>query len=347
MKNPSSATIIKYLTGLLIVGAIVIGIFALARFDATGRKGSGLGSEFAYDIEDLSHIDPNLIVCEQVGVSISTGFTNSRGIAVGTDGSIYVAGDKAIRVFAESGTLLNELGIENAPRCLAVADDGKIYVGMNDHVEVFDANDKRLSSWQSLGDKAVLTSIAVFKNNVFVADAGNRVVLRYDTAGNLIKRIGRKDESRNIPGFVIPSPYFDLAVGPDGLLRVTDPGRHRIEAYTFDGDLEFWWGEFSTGIEGFCGCCNPVNFAVLTDGSFITCEKGLVRVKIYDAEGNFSGVVAGPEQLSMDGVTIICETPAEGKSGCFDVAVDRTGRILVLDTINNVVRTFVRVKPKL
>jgi len=340
---------------LLIVGAIVVGIFALARFDATGKKGSGLGSEFAYDIEDLSHIDPNLIVCEQVGVSISTGFTNSRGIAVGTDGSIYVAGDKAIRVFAESGTLLNELGIENAPRCLAVADDGKIYVGMNDHVEVFDANDKRLSSWQSLGDKAVLTSIAVLKNNVFVADAGNRIVLRYDTAGNLIKRIGQKDESRNIPGFVIPSPYFDLAVGPDGLLRVTDPGRHRIEAYTFDGDLEFWWGEFSTGIEGFCGCCNPVNFAMLTDSSFVTCEKGLVRVKIYDAEGSFCGVVAGPEQLNMDGVTIICETPAEGESGGFDVAVDKSGRILVLDTINNVVRTFIslsraesrEVKPKL
>jgi hypothetical protein len=347
MKNPSSATTIKYLTGSLIFGAIVVGIFALARFDATGKKGSGLGSEFAYDIEDLSHIDPNLIVCEQVGVSINTGFANSRGIAVGTDGSIYVAGDKAIRVFAENGTLLNELELEDSPGCLAIANSGKIYIGMKDHVEVLDAKGKRLTSWQTLGDKAVLTSIAVLKNDVFVADAGNRIVLRYDTAGSLIRQIGRKDESRNIPGFVIPSPYFDLAVGPDGLLRVTDPGRHRIEAYTFNGDLEFWWGEFSADIEGFCGCCNPVNFAMLPDGSFVTCEKGLVRVKIYDAEGGFGGVVAGPEQLSLDSMTIICETPAECESGGFDVAVDKTGRILVLDTINNVVRTFVRVKPKL
>ena len=64
----------------------------------------------------------------------------------------------------------------------------------------------------------------------------------------------------------------------DGLLRVVNPGRHRIEAYTFDGDLEFSWGKVSVGIEGFCGCCNPVNFAILSDGSFITCEKGLTRV---------------------------------------------------------------------
>lgn len=344
MKNTTGAKTIKYVTGLLIVGAVVVGIFALARFDATGKKGSGLGSEFTYDIEDLSYIDPNLIVCEQVGVSIKTGFTNSRGIAVGTDGSIYVAGDKAIRVFAENGPLLDELELVDSPRCLSVTDDGKIYVGMEDHVEVLDAKGKKLTSWQSLGDRAVLTSIAVLNNDVFVADAGNRIVLRYDTAGNLIKQIGQKDETRNIPGFVIPSPYFDLAVGPDGLLRVTDPGRHRIEVYTFDGDLEFWWGEFSSGIEGFCGCCNPINFAMLPDGGFVTCEKGLVRVKIYDAEGNFGGVLAGPEQLGADNITVICETPAECESGGFDVAVDGTGRIFVLDTINNIVRTFVRVK---
>ena len=48
-----------------------------------------------------------------------------------------------------------------------------------------------------MGQKALLTSIAVSKNNVFVADAGNRIVYRYDTNGNLINRIGKKDEERN------------------------------------------------------------------------------------------------------------------------------------------------------
>ena len=34
----------------------------------------------------------------------------------------------------------------------------------------------------------------------------------------------------------------------DGLLWVVNPGRHRLEAYTFDGDLQSYWGEESLGI---------------------------------------------------------------------------------------------------
>jgi len=215
---------------------------------------------------------------------------------------------------------------------------------MKDHVEVYGGQGKRLTTWQSLGTDAVLTSIAVSRNDVFVADAGNRVVIHYDTAGNMVNLIGKKDKDKNIEGFVVPSPYFDLAIGRDGLLRVVNPGRHRIEAYTYDGDLEFWWGKFSANVEGFAGCCNPVNFAVLGDDSFVTCEKGLIRVKIYDAEGNFAGVVAGPEQLVKGRSVRICYIPAECEAGGFDVAVDSAGRIFVLDTMKNVVRIFSKTK---
>ncbi len=333
---------IKIFAGVLAAVAIVIAGVAVVRLDTTGKKGSGLGKEYVYDIKELAKIDPNLILYEEAVEAISTGFTDSRAITVDSQGSIYTAGDKAIRVFAEGGNLVGEFKLADVPRCLTVSGDGKIYVGMKDRVEVYDGRGKRLASWESLGDDAVLTSIAVSKNDVFVADAGNRIVLRYDTAGKLINRIGERDKDRNVPGFVIPSPYFDLAVGHDGLLRVVDPGRHRIEAYTFDGDLEFWWGEFSAGVEGFCGCCNPVNFAILEDETFVTCEKGLTRVKIYDAKGAFVGVVAGPEQLVEGGTAGICQFPADCQAGGFDVAVDATGRILVLDTIKNVVRIFAR-----
>ena len=343
MNRRTGITNIEILVGVLIVLAIIIGTVAVVRLDTTGEKGSGLGKEFIYDVKDLGKIDPNLILYEETG-AIGTGFKVARGIAVGFDGHVYVAGDKAIRLLDKNGNLLNEINLDDAPRCLAVADDGRIYLGMTEHVEVYDGRGKRLATWQSLGDDAVLTSIAVSKNDVFVADAGNRIVIHYDTAGKLINRIGAKDKDKNIPGFVVPSPYFDLAVARDGLLRVTNPGNHRIEAYTFDGDLEFSWGEFSSNVEGFCGCCNPVNFAILDDETFVTCEKGLIRVKIYDPEGAFVGVVAGPEQLVEGGTARIDEWASEGKAGGFDVAVDAAGRIFVLDTIKNVVRIFTRKK---
>jgi len=330
------------LIGVLIGLAVVIAVVALVRLDTTGKKGSGLGKEYLYEID--AKIDPNLILYEGSAQSLSIGFTDSHGIALDPQGSIYVAGDRAIRVFAQSGDLLNVIELTDAPRCLTVADDGKIYVGMTNYVEVYGQQGKRLASWDSLGERAVLTSIAVSKNDVFVADAGNRIVLHYDTTGRLINRIGAKDKERNIPGFVIPSPYFDLAVGRDGLLRVVNPGLHHIEAYTFDGYLEFWWGKFSSAVEGFCGCCNPVNFAILEDESFVTCEKGLIRVKIYDAEGAFVGVVAGPDQLVEGGASRVSEFGTGSQAGGFDVAVDARGRIFVLDTINNVVRVFIKKK---
>jgi len=308
---------------------------------------TAFAKRFTYNLEDLTRIDPSLILYEESDEVVSTGFANLHGMAVDSKGAIYVAGDKAIRVFNESGELLREVKLNGTARCVTIADDGKIYIGMKDHVLVYNRQFKPAAVWQSLGDEAFFTSIAVSKNDVFVANAGNRMVVHYDTSGQIINHIGKKDKDRNIPGFVVPSPYFDLAVGPDGLLRVANPGRHRIEAYTFDGELEFWWGEFSNvNIKGFTGCCNPVNFAMLQDGSFITCEKGLVRVKRYDAEGAFTDVVAGPEQLVKDRTCRICNSPAKCGSGGFDVAVDTEGRIFVLDTIKNVVRIFTRVEKR-
>ncbi|HUW17938.1 MAG TPA: NHL repeat-containing protein [Sedimentisphaerales bacterium] len=335
---------IKIFTGVLIAVAAVIAVFALMWLDTTGEKGSGLGKAFEYDIKELAKIDPNLILYKESAEAIDTGLKASHGIAVGSDGRIYVAGDNAIRVFGQGGDLLSEIPVGGMPRCLAAADDGRIYVGVKDHVEIYDGQGKRLAAWQSLGEDAVLTSVAVSGNDVFVADAGNRIVTHHDVGGKLINRIGKKDKDKNIPGFLIPSPYFDLAVGRDGLLRVVNPGLHRIEAYTFEGDLEFSWGRFSSHLDGFTGCCNPVNFAILGDGSFVTCEKGLVRVKIYDADGAFVGVVAGPEQLVAGGASRVCEFPSECQAGGFDVAVDAAGRIFVLDTIKNVVRIFSRIK---
>jgi outer membrane protein assembly factor BamB len=353
MNRRLGTTNIKILVSVLI--AIAIAVVAIVRLDTTGKKGSGLGQEFIYDLKDLGKIDPNLILYEGSPEHFVTGLNTSRAIAIDSKGNMYIAGDKIITIHGyiigdkgsiaivnSSGDLPPNIKLTDMPRCLTIAGDGKIYIGMKDHVQVYDGQGTRLATWENLGNDAVLTSIAVSKNDVFVADAGNRIVYRFNTTGNLINRIGAKDKDRNIPGFFIPSPHFDLAVASDGLLRVVNPGNHRIEAYTFDGDLEFSWGKFSNvNINGFCGCCNPVNFAILADESFVTVEKGLVRVKIYDRDGAFVGVVAGSKQLTGKAGRI-CNIPAECQSRAFDVAVDAHERIFVLDTNKNVVRIFTK-----
>ncbi len=340
MLRVSGKTEGSWLVVVLIVAALVMGVVAVLRLDTTGESGSGLSKDFAYNISKLAEVDPNLILYTESGPPVATGFRQSRAIVLDPDGWMYVAGDRAIRVFGNPGGFERQIELPGEPRCLTIADDGRIYVGLGDHVEVLAMDGRRVASWEPLGEEAVLTSIAKHKDDVFVADAGHRVVLHYDTAGMLTKHIGEKDPERNIPGFFIPSPHFDLAVSRDGLLRVVDPGRNRIEAYTFDGDLEFWWGERSNDIEGFCGCCNPVNFALLPNGGFVTAEKGLERVKVYNSDGAFVGVVASPAQLGKDKQVRICNTPEECQGGGMDVAAGADGRIYVLDTTGNVVRTF-------
>ncbi len=130
MPKRLGTTKIKILIGVLIGLAVVIAVVALVRLDTTGKKGSGLGKEYLYDVKDLAKIDPNLILYEESAQSLSTGFTDSHGIALDSQGSIYIAGDRAIRVFAQSGDLLNEIELTDIPRCLTVADDDKIYIGM-------------------------------------------------------------------------------------------------------------------------------------------------------------------------------------------------------------------------
>jgi hypothetical protein len=59
----------------------------------------------------------------------------------------------------------------------------------------------------------------------------------------ILRRIGERTPERSVAGFVIPSPYFDVELHPDGLLRVNNPGRHRIEVYTVGRRLRAGMGQ--------------------------------------------------------------------------------------------------------
>ena len=325
--------------------AVVASVIIVLRSAMTKGKSSGRGSAFVYNLDELRKTDPALVKYEETH-RISAGFKAVSAIAVDSEDRIYVAGDRAIRIFEGNGGIVSEIELADTPKCLTVANDGTVYVGMMDHVEIYGPGGVRKSRWESAGQNAVLTSIAVTEDHVFVANAGGRVVLRYDLTGKLTGRIGERDEGRNISGLVIPGPYFDLAAASDGLLRVANPGIQRVEAYTYDGHLEFSWGKSSNLIDGFAGCHNPVNFALFPDGSFVTCETGLPRVKVYSASGVFESVVAGAELFPKSEEPLILRDGFDGRVGSLDVAVDSQGRILALDPHEKAVRIFALVDTK-
>ena len=324
---------------MLFVGIVMVAVFvaayAIIGSNETTRQACGPGKSCNYDLAAFQKTDPNIVKYEPAA-TLSTGLKNARGIAVGPDDKVYVTGGKLVRIFAYR-TMKSEITLDAAAECMAVAPDGTIYLGMRDHVEAWawSPDGARKESWPSLGERAFITSIAATEKDVFVADAGNRVILRYDRAGTLVNRIGQKDEARNVPGLVVPSHHLDVAMGPDGLLRVVNPGRHLIEAYTLEGDRETAWGKPSTEPDGFPGCCNPTDIAI--HGSMLfAADKGLLRVKAYEIDGTFIGLVAGPEAFAK-----VYEKGEPEDFHGLDLAVDSKGEVLVLDPSTGDVRVFI------
>jgi hypothetical protein len=335
--SPSSAVSRRRFVRQVAHGAAWVGAAAYTRDPALAAE----ANPFAYDVKRFSQTDPKLIGWRETARR-SCPVKDARRLALAPDDSILVAaGTQVVRWTASGERPSLELG---APvRCVGVAPDGLFFVGLTDRIAVFDAAGRRQADWPSPGPKTWFTGFAITANEVFAADSGQRLVWRYDRTGRVLGRIGVRDSKRNVPGLVLPSPFLDVRLHPDGLLRVNNTGRHRVEAYTVEGDFELAWGEPSAAIHGFCGCCNPIGLALLADGRTVTCEKGLPRVKVHRPDGSLESVVAGTETFAENARQ--CGNPGNCTRGGLDVAVDSRGRILILDRATGEVRTMEPIAP--
>ena len=313
------------IVAVVVAAVVVIGI-AVRRESGRDRKPADLDDAFVYDVDRYRAIPPEKIGYREVA-RIETGLARATALAVGPGDRIAVGGDKKVLVYSVEGALQTTIPTGESPLALATTPDGKLLVGTMNRVLACTFAEPLEEIFMIPGERAHITSIAADREFIYVADFGSRGVWRYTPGGELRGRIGDRDAGRDIPGFVVPSAYFDLAVAPDGLLRVVDPGRHQVDAFTAEGDLEISWGQASFELEGFSGCCNPSHIAILPDGRFVTSEKGIPRVKVYEADGAFATAVTGCDGLDTE------------RDPC-DVAADSRGRILVLDPGRGVVRIF-------
>lgn len=281
---------------------------------------------FAYNIEYFKQSDSALFHYEQIG-ELNLELDLPLGITIGMDNTLHVSGDRLILKLAHNGSILNTIECSASVRALCMDTQGNLYAAQNRHIEVYNTAGKRKTRWDISGKNPLITSIAVSTSGVYVADAGAKTVWHFNLQGELKHKIGPEKEAAGIPALVIPSPYFDVAVDPDGFIWIANTGNHALESYTPDGTFRSSWGSYSMKTEGFSGCCNPSHFAILSDGSFVTSEKGIPRVKVYNRAGILVSLVAGPERF------------LEGTVG-LDLSVDANDRIYILDPKKKAVRIF-------
>ncbi|NPD45352.1 MULTISPECIES: NHL repeat-containing protein [unclassified Lentimicrobium] len=285
---------------------------------------------YEYNLDTFKDVKPQDISHKEIQ-QIFTQIEALRAIAIDKDDYIYVSGADKLIKYDKSGQFLHEIETGFDAFCMAISEQGKLYLGSRKEIQIYTLSLELIDTWKIHAENAILTSLAVNEQNIYLADAGNKIIFRYDLNGEFQNEIGRKDPSQGIDGFVIPSPYFDVALGRDGELWAVNSGRHQLESYQEDGRLISSWKKSSMGVDGFSGCCNPSHIAILSNGSFVTSEKGIERIKITSPTGEFLSVVAPPKSFDL------------GTKG-IDLAVDSKDRILAIDPKRKQIRIFTKLE---
>ncbi|MAT43882.1 MAG: hypothetical protein CL609_16225 [Anaerolineaceae bacterium] len=274
---------------------------------------------------------------------------NPRGLAVASDGSIYVAdaGNNRIMHFNPDGTLINTWGtyanseIQNAPGGtfyepwgIAFGPDGSVFVTdtWNHRVQRFTSDGQFITEWGFFGTADSPDGfwgprgIAVDDNGrVFVADTGNKRIAVYDSNGEFITSFGQ-------PGFELGEldEPVGIGLGLNGEVYVADTWNQRIQVFvpdefnttyfaTSSWDINGWFGQ-SLENKPFMGIDNAGNV-------FVTDPEGY-RILGFSPEGTF---LYGWGNYSAD---------VDGFGLPSSIAFDQSGGAWVADAENNVLLHF-------
>jgi phage tail-like protein len=250
------------------------------------------------------------------------GLENPAGVAVAANGDIYVSDTATHRVFRirRCGTescvdYVPCLGAEGsaprkfrAPRGLAVSGD-RLYVADsgNDRIQIFDVVTlKLLTIWPGLRNPSDVASDA--KGNVWIADRGNARLVRRGRGGRRVIAID---------GTGIAAHFFEVNYGPDA--------RQRFVYVPLHGRLEQWRVADPAG---------PGDVRVIAQDIASKSDAAAKLLDLLHAKG------ARRLFLEWDGVYPAALESGQPLAEPSDLAIDREGRVFVIDRQSDGVRIF-------
>jgi hypothetical protein len=283
--------------------------------------------------------------------------------------AIYIGGDNPPFVcrFSLKDKIFQTIPLKSKPVSLAVGAEGqlfagKLFVAHAHQFSVYSMDGDEELTWAFPDDKTAVYSIARTDSAVYAADTGKRLIHQFDGQGKLVRSFGqplgqsgeKNSESTDVfSGFAVYISPITLTISrKTGLIHVANPGKQRIETFTSEGYWEpsLSWGDASSDLSGFAGCCNPVSVSTLSDGRIITAEKYLTRVKVFFTNGRLDCVVAGPEVLDKIPANIpqleLFRLPASENGRHVYVTAMKNDNIVFFDPAMNVIRCFVPLTTK-
>ena len=265
MMNKKTATLLIIILITIFLGYIV--------FDMAFRK--------EVDRKEIAVVDSSAIPdMWELVKEFQPGFGTLTSVATADDGKIILAGESFIACYDKGLRELWNFRGDYIIHGVSSFND-TVYAASGETILVLNDKGELCDEWGPFEDNAIITSVSAGKKYIAFADAGNKIVVVLDKKGALVSITGLGGKE-----FIIPSPYFDVAVGEDNSIYVANTGHRRVETRTVEGTLLRYFGEAGSAPDAFCGCCNPAHFTLLPEG-FVTAEKGINRIKILDKDGEF------------------------------------------------------------
>jgi hypothetical protein len=238
-----------------------------------------------------------------------------QSVAVSDNSAVYLGGDSFLSCYDSALNSVWRIQMPDKINAVSVYGD-TVYAASQEMIYLVTDSGQIISEWGPYESNSIITSISASGKNIGFADSGNKRIFILNKKGEVISMAGQSENK-----FIIPSPYFDVALSGDGIFYAANTGHRRIETWTTDGIKKDEFGEPGTAPGAFCGCCNPAHFTVIPQG-FLTAEKGINRIKILDHNGTFVEFVSSINNFtasvpldiaSNDGVTIYAADPADSR----------------------------------
>lgn len=171
------------------------------------------------------------------------GFSRPMGMALGTNGLIYIAeeGANQVHVVDVNGATVAIWPGFGCPRDVAISSNGYVYVAdtSNHVIKVFDHAGNAVTNWGGFGTNDaefnIPTTVSILRSgNIVVADGGNYRIQVFDPLGGFLRKWGEVGDFNG--QFTSAWRFFiESEVGADGLIYVSEEGPGRIQVFDEDG----------------------------------------------------------------------------------------------------------------